>query len=79
VPDHTTLSRRGRGFAARQPRAARHDGVMTAPFTSCSTAPGCNCSVRASGMPRSTAEHAGIGASCISPLMPARARSPLMC
>ncbi len=25
VPDHTTLSRRGRGFSGRQPRAARHD------------------------------------------------------
>ena len=28
VPDHTTLSRRGRGFADRQPRAARHDGPI---------------------------------------------------
>ena len=26
VPDHTTLSRRGRCFAGRQPRAAQHDG-----------------------------------------------------
>jgi hypothetical protein len=25
VPDHSILSRRGRGFAGRQPRAARHD------------------------------------------------------
>ena len=25
VPDHSTLSRRGRSFAGRQPRAARHD------------------------------------------------------
>jgi hypothetical protein len=25
VPDHSTLSRRGRAFAGRQPRAARHD------------------------------------------------------
>jgi Transposase DDE domain len=25
VPDHSTLSRRGRGFASRQPRAVRHD------------------------------------------------------
>ena len=25
VPDHTTLSRRGRAFAGRQPRVARHD------------------------------------------------------
>ncbi len=25
APDHSTLSRRGRGFAGRQPRAARHD------------------------------------------------------
>ncbi len=28
VPDHTTLSRRGRGFAARQPRVARRDGPV---------------------------------------------------
>ena len=28
VPDHTTLSRRGRAFAGRQPRAARHDGPV---------------------------------------------------
>ncbi len=26
VPDHTTLSRRTRAFAARQPRTSRHDG-----------------------------------------------------
>jgi len=25
IPDHSTLSRRGRAFAGRQPRAARHD------------------------------------------------------
>ena len=25
VPDHSTLSRRGRGFAGCQPRAVRHD------------------------------------------------------
>ena len=25
VPDHSTLSRRGSGFAGRQPRAVRHD------------------------------------------------------
>ncbi|WP_408886857.1 transposase [Lichenicola cladoniae] len=25
VPDHSTLSRRGRAFAGRQPRVARHD------------------------------------------------------
>src|ERR1700710_3210728 len=34
VPDHSTLSRRGRGFAGRQPRAVR----MTGRFTSCWTA-----------------------------------------
>ncbi len=28
VPDHSTLSRRGRAFAGRQPRAARHDGPV---------------------------------------------------
>ena len=28
VPDHTTLSRRGRAFADRQPRVVRHDGPM---------------------------------------------------
>ena len=28
VPDHITLSRRGRAFAGRQPRVARHDGPV---------------------------------------------------
>ncbi len=28
IPDHTTLSRRGRAFAGRQPRVVRHDGPM---------------------------------------------------
>jgi hypothetical protein len=28
VPDHTTLSRRGRAFAGRQPRVARHEGPV---------------------------------------------------
>lgn len=28
VPDHTTLSRRSRGFAGRQPRAAQHGGPV---------------------------------------------------
>ena len=28
VPDHSTLSRRGRGFTRRQPRAVRHDGAV---------------------------------------------------
>jgi len=28
IPDHTTLSRRGRAFAARQPRVVRQDGPM---------------------------------------------------
>ena len=28
VPDHTTLSRRARSFAGRQPRAGRHDGPI---------------------------------------------------
>ena len=28
VPDHTTLSRRGRAFAGWQPRAAQHDGAV---------------------------------------------------
>ncbi|MGI4796077.1 MAG: IS5 family transposase [Janthinobacterium lividum] len=28
IPDHTTLSRRGRAFAGRQPRVARHDGPV---------------------------------------------------
>ena len=28
VPDHSTWSRRGRAFAGRQPRAARHDGPV---------------------------------------------------
>jgi len=28
IPDHTTLSRRGRAFAGRQPRVVRHDGPV---------------------------------------------------
>ena len=28
VPDHITLSRRGRAFAGQQPRAVRHDGPV---------------------------------------------------
>ena len=28
VPDHSALSRRGRGFAGRQPRAVRHDRAV---------------------------------------------------
>ena len=28
VPDHTTLSRRARTFAGRQPRVSRHDGPL---------------------------------------------------
>ena len=28
VPDDTTLSRGGRGFAGRQPRVVRHDGPV---------------------------------------------------
>ena len=28
MPDHSTLSRRGRAFAGRQPRAAKHDGPV---------------------------------------------------
>jgi hypothetical protein len=28
IPDHTTLSRRGRAFAGRQPRIVRHDAPM---------------------------------------------------
>ena len=28
IPDHTTLSRRGRAFAGRQPRTVPHDGLL---------------------------------------------------
>jgi hypothetical protein len=28
IPDHSTLSRRGRSFAGRQPRSVRHDGPV---------------------------------------------------
>jgi len=64
VPDHTTLSRRGRAFAGRQPR------------TWCSTAPACSCSGRASGMPRSTVARAGNGVSSTLLWTPTLARSP---
>ena len=63
VPDHTTLSRRGRSFfAGRQPRV-----VPNGPL------------VRASGMMRSTAGPADPGASCTLPWTPAPVRSPPAC
>ena|SRR5580692_10760544 len=71
VPDHSTLSRRGRGFAGRQPRAVRHDRPVHVVLDSTA----CRLSVRASGMPRSTAASQGSGASCMWPSMPKRVRS----
>ncbi len=63
VPDHSTLSRRGRAFAGRQPRVQ----TSNAQSTWCWTAQVWSCSAKASGMPRSTGECAGSGASFTSP------------
>ena len=52
---------------------------IEAPFTSCSIAPTCSCSARASGMPKSTAARSGSGASSTSRWTPAPARSLRMC
>src|ERR1700733_8035407 len=35
VPDHSTLSRRGRGFAGRQPCAVRHDKAVAQAASGC--------------------------------------------
>ena len=71
VPGHTTLSRRGRAFAGRQPRAARHDGPVHVVLDST----GLQVFGQAGGMQRSTAAHPGDGASCIWPSMRRPARS----
>ena len=70
MPDHTTLSRRSRTFAARQPRAAKHDGPLRSVLNSTDL----KVFGQASGMPRNTAIHPGNGASCIWPSMPRPAK-----
>jgi hypothetical protein len=62
VPDHTTLSRRSRGFANCRPH-----GVPHGPLHLLIGSTGLKLSERASGAARSTAEPAGPGASCIWP------------
>ena len=57
VPDHSTLSRRVRAFAGRQPRVR----AVAAPCTSFWTAPVSSCSGKASGVRPSTARPAGAG------------------
>jgi hypothetical protein len=55
VPDHTTLSRRGRAFAGRQPRAVRHDGPVHVVLDST----GLQVFGQGESMPRSTAASPG--------------------
>ena len=74
VPDHTTLSRRGRTFANRRPQVVPHGPLHLLLDSTASSS-----SRRASGITRSTAEPAGPGVSCIWPLMPKRARSSRVC
>ena len=69
VPDHSTLSRRGRAFAGRCPRMLPSPGPIHLVLDSTGL----------EGMQPSTAGRDGTGASCISPLTPAPVRSPLMC
>jgi hypothetical protein len=57
VPDHSTLSRRGRGFAGRQPRAVRHDSPVHVVLDSTGTG-----SVTRNGTP-------GVWASCVCPAL----------
>jgi hypothetical protein len=71
VPDHSTLSRRGRGFAGRQPRAARHNKPVHVVLDST----GLQVFGKVSGMPRNTAASQGNGASCIWQSTPKRVRS----
>ena len=70
IPDHTTLSRRGRGFAGRQPRAIPHG-----PLHLLIDSTGLKLFGQASGRKRSTAGPGGPGGSSISLSMPTRARS----
>ena len=72
IPDHTTLSRRGRAFAGRQPRVARDDTPVHLVLDST----GLQLFGQGNGTRRSTAAAAGSGASSTSPWMPAAARSP---
>lgn len=66
VPDHATLSRRGRALAGRQPRAAAGGGPVHLVLDST----GLQLLARASGTPRGTAARSGGGSSCIWRSMP---------
>ena len=70
---------RSAGADGRLQGGSRVSGPRTARSTSCWIAWAWNCLDKASGMPRSTAERGGIGASFISLLTPIRARSPPIC
>ena len=63
IPDHTTLSWRGRAFAGVSPGLSR----TTGPCTSCWTAPACRCSGKATRTRRSTVAGDGNGASSTLP------------
>jgi len=75
VPDHTTLSRRGRTFAERQPRVQAGPGPVHRVLDST----GLSCSAKASGVRPCTAEPAGAGSCCTWEWTPAPARSPHTC
>jgi hypothetical protein len=74
VPDHTTLSRRSRGFAGRRPKAVPH-GPMHLVIDST----GLKLFGQGEWDGRSTAGRAGRGASCIWPWTPTPARSSPAC
>lgn len=88
VPDHSTLSRRGRGFAGRQPRAVRHDRPVDVVLDSTglqifgqggagqgSARVASGIPAEGSGMPRSMAASQGSGGSCTWLSMLKRVRS----
>jgi len=75
VPDHTTLSRRGRAFAGRQPRVQTRQGPVYLVLEVLAS----SCSAKASGVRPSTVGPAGAGSSCTSASTPAPARSRPMC
>jgi len=76
IPDHTTLSRRGRGFAGRQPRVIPHGPLhLLIDSTGLKLFGQGEWQEAANGRRRSTAAPGGLGASFISLSMPTRARS----
>ncbi len=75
VPDHTTLSRRGRAFAGRQPRVRAGTGPVLLVLDSTGLelfGQGEWCAAKHGG-------GAGAGSSCTSAWTPAQARSQRTC